>query len=56
MEVARRGGKVAGITRTALAEETGEPAITSQNAAQLNTVVTDVIQGVAEADRPKADE
>ena len=56
MEVARRGGKVAGIARTALEEETGEPVITSQNAAQLNTVVTEMIEGVAEADKPKEDE
>ena len=56
VEVARRGGKVAGIARTALEEETGEPVITSQNAAQLNTVVTEMIEGVAEADKPKEDE
>ena len=56
MKVARRGGKVAGIARTALEAETGEPVITSQNAAQLNAVVTDVIQGVAEADKPNGDE
>ena len=56
MKVARRGGKVASIARTALEAETGEPVITSQNAAQLNTVVTDVIEGVAEADKPNEDE
>ena len=56
MEVARRGGKVAGIARTALEEETGEPVITSRNAAQLNTVVTEMIEGVAEADKPNGDE
>ena len=56
MEVARRGGKVAGIARTALEEETGEPVITSQNAAQLNAVVTEMIEGVAEADKLKEDE
>ena len=56
MKVARRGGKVASIARTALEAETGEPVITSQNAAQLNAVVTDVIQGVAEADKPNGDE
>ena len=56
MEVARRGGKVAGIARTALEEETGEPVITSRNAAQLNTVVTEMIEGAAEADKPKEDE
>lgn len=56
MKVARRGGKVASIARTALEAETGEPVITSQNAAQLNTVVTDMIEGVAEADKPKEDD
>ena len=56
MKVARRGGKVASIARTALETETGEPVITSQNAAQLNTVVTDMIEGVAEADKPKEDD
>ena len=56
MKVARRGGKVASIARTALEAETGEPVITSQNAAQLNTVVMDMIEGVAEADKPNGDE
>ena len=56
MKVARRGGKVASIARTALEAETGEPVITSQNAAQLNAVVTDMIEGVAEADKPNEDE
>ena len=56
MKVARRGGKVASIARTALETETGEPVITSQNAAQLNTVVTDMIEGVAEADKPQEDD
>ena len=56
MKVARRGGKVASIARTALEAETGEPVITSQNAAQLNTVVTDMIEGVAEGDKPNGDE
>ncbi len=56
MEVARQGGEVAGIARKALEARTGEPVITSQNAAQLNTVVTEMIEGVAEADKPKEDE
>ena len=56
MKVARRGGKVASIARTALEAETGEPVITSQNAAQLNAVVTDMIEGVAEADKPNGDD
>lgn len=54
--VARRGGKVAGDARHAIEADTGRPAITAQNAAQLNAVVTDVIQGVVEADKPNEDE
>ena len=54
--VARRGGKVAGDARLAIEADTGRPAITAENAAQLNAVVTDVIQGVAEADKPNEDE
>ena len=54
--VARRGGKVAGDARRAIEADTGQPAVTAQNAAQLNAVVTDVIEGVAEADKPNEDE
>ena len=54
--VARRGGKVAGDARRAIEADTGRPAVTAQNAAQLNAVVTDVIQGVAEADKPNEDD
>ena len=54
--VARRGGKVAGDARRAIEADTGRPAVTAENAAQLNAVVTDVIQGVAEVDKPNEDE
>ena len=54
--VARRGGKVAGDARRAIEADTGRPAITTENAAQFNAVVTDVIQGVAEAEKPSEDE
>ena len=54
--VAQRGGKVAGDARRAIEADTGRPAVTAENAAQLNAVVTDVIQGVAEADKPNKDE
>lgn len=54
--VARRGGKVAGDARRAIEADTGRPAVTAQTAAQLNAVVTDVIEGVAEADKPNEDE
>lgn len=54
--VARRGGKVAGDARRAIEADTGRPAVTAENAAQLNAVVTDMIEGVAEADKPNEDE
>ena len=58
VEVARRGGNVAGIAKQALEAETGKPVITSQNAAQLNAVVTGMIESVvnAEDEKEKADE
>ena len=59
VEVARRGGRVAGIARKALEEETGEPVITAQNAAQLNQVVTDMIEGIVseqEGEEPRPPE
>ena len=46
-EIARRGGKVAGETRKSIEAETGKPVITSQNAAELNAVVTNMIEAVA---------
>lgn len=45
-EIAKRGGKVAGDARKAIETDTGKPIITSKNAAQLNQVVTDMIEGV----------
>lgn len=53
IEVARRGGNVAGIAKQALEAETGKPVITSQNAAQLNAVVTGMIEGVVDAEKEK---
>lgn len=55
IQVARQGGEVAGIARQALEQRTGKPVITSQNAAQLNTVVTGMIEGVIDAEK-KEDE
>lgn len=46
MAIAREGGEVAGIARKAAEERTGVPVITSRNAAQLNQVVTNVLEGV----------
>ena len=53
IEVARRGGNVAGIAKQALEAETGKPVITSQNATQLNAVVTGMIEGVVDAEKKK---
>ena len=47
MAVAREGGEAAGIARKAVEERTGVPVITSKNAAQLNQVVTDLLEGTA---------
>ena len=44
--IAKRGGKVAGDARKAIEADTGKPVITSKNAAQLNQVVTSMIEGV----------
>ncbi len=46
-KVAQRGGRVAKTARQALEAETGRPAVTAQNAAQLGQVVTDMIEGTA---------
>ena len=45
--VAREGGEAAGIARKAVEERTDVPVITSKNAAQLNQVVTDLLEGAA---------
>ena len=45
--VAREGGEAAGIARKAVEERTGVPVVTSKNAAQLNQVVTDLLEGAA---------
>lgn len=48
--VAQRGGEVAGIARKALEDRTGKSIITSQNATQLNEIVTNMIEGVVSED------
>ena len=48
VEVARSGGKVAGDARKAIERQTGVPVITSKNAAQLNQVVTNLIEATDE--------
>lgn len=47
-KVAQSGGAIAGHTRKEIEEKTGKPVISSKNAAQLNQVVTDMLEGVAE--------
>ncbi len=47
IKVAKRGGNVAKIARQALETETGKPAITSQNAAELNKAVVDLIENIS---------
>ncbi len=48
-KVANRGGKIAGNARKAIEDETGKEVITSQNASQLNHVVTQMIEASAKA-------
>ena len=48
IDVARAGGKVAGDARKAIESQTGVPVITSKNSAQLNQVVTNLLEDVAE--------
>ena len=51
MDVARKGGEVAGIARKALEERTGKPVITAKNASQLNAIVTGLLEDAAEKDK-----
>lgn len=50
ISVARAGGKVAGDARKAIESQTGVPVISKKNAAQLNQVVTNLLE-VAAADK-----
>ena len=43
-QVARRGGRIAGNARRELEQETGQSVITSANAAQLNAVITALVE------------
>ena len=53
VKVAKRGGNVANVARQQLEAETGLPVITAQTAAQLNAVVTEMIEASAQVlDRP----
>ena len=55
MAVAREGGEAAGIARKAVEERTGVPVITPKNAAHLNQVVTDLLEGAVSdtTEKPK---
>ncbi len=55
-QIAHRGGSYAGQVRQDIEKDTGRSVITSQNAAQLNAVVVDVIEGVAKTEKPDDDE
>lgn len=48
VKVAKRGGNVANVARQQLEAETGLPVITAQNTAQLNAVVTEMIEASAQ--------
>lgn len=48
IRIAKNGGEAAGEARKAVEARTGVPVITSQNAAQLNAVVTNMIESVAD--------
>ena len=48
--VAKTGGQIAGEARMRIEKETGNPVITNQNAARLNSVVTGMIEEVTKAE------
>lgn len=48
--VAQTGGQIAGEARMRIEKETGNPVITNQNAASLNSVVTGMIEEVTKAE------
>ena len=50
IRVAREGGEAAGEARKAVEARTGVPVITAKNAAQLNQVVTQMIEGIVTPD------
>ena len=58
LEIARSGGEIAGDTRKAIERRTDKPVISSQNAAQLNSVVTSMVEGIAasETEAPPSEE
>lgn len=55
-EVARSGGEAAAEARKAVELRTGTPVITSKNAVELNTVVTNVIEEIAKVGEEEKDD
>lgn len=60
LKVARSGGEIAGDTRRAIEQRTGQPVVISQNAKDLKQLVTDIIEDAAalpeRADKEKKEE
>lgn len=52
-KVAQEGGTIAGNARKEIEERTGQPVVTSQNAKQLQNLVTGLIEGVVVEDDDK---
>jgi len=47
MNVAQKGGEVAGVARQALEQRTGRPVITSQNARDFRQLISDIVEDAA---------
>ena len=56
VKVARQGGSIAGNTRKEIETVTGEPVVISQNAIQLNTLFTNIIESVVDDSNEKENE
>lgn len=48
LEVAQRGGSVAGVARAAAEVQTGKPVITSKNAADFSNLISNLIEGAGD--------
>ena len=55
-KVAREGGSVAGNARKDIEKRTGRQVIIAENAKQLNSTVTGMIEGVSKEVRPEGRE
>ena len=56
LEVAKAGGQVAGRTRKDIESQSNTPVISSKNAAQLNQVITNLLENVTSDIPKKADD